>query len=286
MPTPTQNLAQHAVAEKIYRQVRAVLNAEGIEHLVLKGPHLASVAYEKPWERGFNDLDLLVRAGEFERAVDALVDSGFSRREPPRGRQATIAAAYDRNLLAPDGSVVEVHRAFAPYRLYPLDYDALFERAVDFRFGGTPARGLSAADLLVHLVIHAAKSQFALIESKHVRDVAAVVNSMALDWPLFREQTARAGCRSAAWVLLGAGARAQGAAVPDEILSALRPGPVRRWWIDRWIARNRFPMLRRTRFPKPLRRILLAPVLADRIGQVLRAAVRFAGVRGKDWVNG
>ena len=278
-------LATHVVAERIYAMVRRVLDAEGVEHLVLKGPHLAAVAYEQPWQRGFNDLDILVKQDQFDQALEALTAAGFSLRPPPPGRAATIAAAYDRNLLAPDGSVVEIHRGLSPHELYPVDYDGLFARARSFSFGRTPARGLSPEDLLLHLVIHAAKSQFWLIEQKHLQDIEVLVSSHELDWPAFMERADRAGCRRAAWVMLDASNRLCGAAIPLMVLDELRPARLVRWWLNRWLARDRFPMIRHPRLPKWLRKALLVPVLVDRLPTAIRASSVHGLIRVRDLVG-
>jgi len=280
--TAVHTLAQHAVAEHMYRKIRVAFGEAGIEHLILKGPHLTAIAYVKPWERGFNDLDILVREQDFETAVSTLVDAGFSFPEPKLNRKATAESTYDRSLLAPSGSVVEIHRAFAPHGLYALDYDGLFDRARDFRFGSTPARGLAPEDLLVHLVIHAAKSQFSLIERKHIRDVKVLVEAQEPDWDTFLQRAGEADCRRAAWVMFSAGVKVHGAKVPERVLKALRPGLILRWWIDLWLTRGRFPVLRFRRMPKPLRRILLAPALCDRPWQLLKATARFGVVRARD----
>ncbi len=102
------------------------MGARGIDHLLLKGPHLGAIVYDEVWERDYGDLDVLVRPGQFQDAVLALLDNGFSRRVGPAGREATMASTYDRGLVSPLGWLVELHRAFCPYDLYPVDYEALF----------------------------------------------------------------------------------------------------------------------------------------------------------------
>lgn len=279
----SRRLARHVLAARIYRRLHEALEAAGVDHLVLKGPHLAAMFYQRPWHRGYNDLDILVRPAEFELALDALVQAGFRMKPGGSPRQATRAAAYDRELNSDDGSVVELHRDLSPYRLYALDQDGLFERAVAFKFDQIPAKGLSPEDLLVHLVIHAAKSQFSLIERKHLRDIRVLLAAEAIDWAVFERRAAAAGCRYAAWFFLQASGNLENAQLPEETMAALSPGWISRGWAGLWLDFKSFPLLRYSGLPKILRRLLLAPALVDRTGQIVSAGARFFRTRMSDY---
>lgn len=282
---PAQAAARQLVAEATYRAVARVLGPLGIDHLLLKGPHLGALIYDEAWQRDYGDLDLLVREGQFQDAVSALLHGGFTLKEPPAGREATIAASYDRGMVSPHGWLVELHRALAPYGLYRVDYEGLFARAVPFRFGGVTARGLAVDDLLLHLVIHAAKSKFRTIEPKHVRDVALLVARQSIEWGTFLTRAGEAGCRTAAWVLLSAAVRIQGAAVPDGVLRRLRPSLVCRWWLGRWLTWERFPLFRWPWLPVWLSRLMVAPAIFDGFWHGTACALRYAWVRIRDVIG-
>jgi hypothetical protein len=68
---------------RLFTQLRdavASLNAVGIEPVLLKGAALwLSLGRPDPFDRMFNDLDLLVRPEEAERAAAGLVAAGFAR---------------------------------------------------------------------------------------------------------------------------------------------------------------------------------------------------------------
>ncbi len=253
----------HLVAEAAYRIITGVLGARGIDHLLLKGPHLGAMVYDAAWERDYGDLDVLVRAGQFQDALAALLDNGFSLKACPAGREATMESYYNRGLVSPHGWLVELHRTFCAYELYPVDYEALFCRAVPFRFGQVTAMGLAPEDLLLHLVVHAAKSQFRIIEPKHVRDVALLVARQPIEWETFLRRAGEAGCRTGAWVLLSAAVNSDGAPVPGEVLDRLRPSLARRWWLGRWLTWEGFPLFRWPWLPWWLSRLMVAPALVD-----------------------
>ena len=282
MASAVRVMAGHLAAEAAYRIIHRVLGARGIEHLVLKGPHLGAMVYDAVWERGYGDLDVLVRPGQFQDALLGLLDNGFSLKAGPARRGATIDSSYNRGLVSPLGWLVELHRAFCAYDLYPVDYEALFSRAVPFRFGQVEALGLAPEDLLLHLVIHAAKSQYRTLEPKHVRDVTLLVAHQPMHWEPFLMRARESRCRTAAWVLLSAAVKIHDAQVPDEVLRRLRPSWVWRWWLGRWLTMERFPLFRRPGLPLWLGRLLVAPAVVDGFWHGVASGLRFASLRLRD----
>lgn len=275
-------LTGQLVAQAAYRIIKRVMDSRGLDQVLLKGPHLGAIVYDKAWERSYGDLDVLVHPDQFQLAVLALLDNGFSRRVGPAGREATMSASYDRGLRSPVGWLVELHRALCPYNLYPVDYEALFTRAVPFRFGQEPAFGLALEDLVVHLVIHAAKSQFRIIQPKHLRDVALLVERQPIQWETFLSRCREAGCRTAAWVMLKAVVKIHGAEVPDEVLHRLRPSLALRWWLGRWLTLEQFPLFRWPWLPLWLDRLMVAPAIVDGFWHGMASGLRFLSVRVRD----
>ena len=285
MSPTAQVLGEQLLAEAAYRDLASILADRGVDHLVLKGPHLGATVYDDPSQRAYCDLDVLVRARQFEEALAALIAGGFRFSAPMSRRSATRAFGNDRNVISPHGWLVDVHRALAPHGQYPLDTEALFSRAEPFLFGQVTARGLSPEDLLLHLVIHAAKSQFRLIEPKHVRDVALLVARRPIQWEMFERLAREAGCSAAAWVWLSAATKIFGAPISEDVLQRIRPSVLRRWWLGLWVTRDRFPLQRRPGLPGWLRRLLLAPALIDDFRQGAASGYRFAMVRIGDLIG-
>ncbi len=278
-------LARHMMAESVYGRFADALAPLAIEHLVLKGPHLASIAYPRPEDRDFVDLDVLVRPEAVEPATEALVGAGFEREVISAERMATADAAYDRTFFSPQGFTVEVHHALAPHGMYALDTGELFLRAVPFRFGRRQARGLSVEDLLLHLVIHAAKSHFRHLEPKHLRDVRELVAHQPIDWGVFVARVTEVGARTAAWIFLSAAAAVESAEVPGHVLRELRPSKARRLWLRPWLRPRSFPLLRRSELPMWLARLVISPGMMDGVRQSARSVARFSAVRLRDAIG-
>ncbi len=275
-------LTGQLVAQAAYRIIKRVMDSRGLEQVLLKGPHLGAIVYDKAWERSYGDLDVLVRPVQFQEALAALVENGFSLEAGPADRSATIESYYNRALISPHGWRVELHRAYCAYNLYSIDYEALFSRAVSFRFGQEPALGLALEDLLVHLVIHAAKSKFRTIQPKHVRDVALLVARQPIQWEIFLTRCREAGCCRAACVMLTAATKIHGAVIPDEVLRRLRPSLALRWWLGLWLTMEHFPLFRWPWLPLWLGRLIVAPVIVDGFWHGMASGLRFLSVRVRD----
>jgi hypothetical protein len=288
--TATMSPAQLVVggqllAEAAYKELSHELNSYGIDHLLLKGPHLGAAIYGDSSQRPYGDLDVLVPAQQFDEAVAALAGCGFSPKGPLAGRSATWASAYNQQHVSPHGWLVELHRELAPHGQYSIDYRGLFSRAEAFRIGRVWARGLSTEDLLLHLVIHAAKTAFADIEPKHVEDVAVIVARRGVRWDVFGERSRSAGCSVASWVLFSAAVKIHGAQIPEDVLSQYRPTALRRWWLGVWFTQEQFPIFRRPGFPAALRRVLVSPGVIDSFWHGIGCGCRYTILRFRDLIG-
>ena len=270
----TQVVAGHMAAEAAYGEVRRLLDSRGIECIVLKGPHLNAEYYGSTPPREYTDLDLLIRPGQFEDAVSSLMSGGFTPIKGPEGR-------YVRGFNSPQGWPVELHRAFESYGLFRVDYEALFERSTNFQFGAESAKGLAREDLLLHLVMHAAKSHFRQIGRKHIDDIALVVKR-PIRWEVVLERAREFRCSAASWIFLSAAAYISAADIPPGILGQLQPSWLRRKWLGLWLTKKTYPMFRWRHLPVWLGRLAVLPAIVDRLRDGLSGALRFALVRASD----
>ena len=270
----TQVVAGHMAAEAAYREVRPMLDSRGIECIVLKGPHLNAEYYGSTPPREYTDLDLLIRPGQFEDAVSSLMSGGFTPIKGPEGR-------YVRGFNSPQGWPVELHRAFESYGLFRVDYEALFERSTNFQFGAESAKGLAREDLLLHLVMHAAKSHFRQIGRKHIDDIALVVKR-PIRWEVVLERAREFRCSSASWICLSASSLICHADVPLGVLEQLQPSLPRRKWLSLWLTCETYPVFKWMHLPVWIGRIVVLPAIVDRLYDGVFSASRFARV----WATG
>ena len=190
-----------------------LLTQADVETRILKGTAVAHLDYSNPSLRSFIDLDILLRAEDFDRAVRTLVAAGFIRRlsEPRPG----FDQRFDKGttLVGAAGYELDLHRTFVlgPWGLL-VDLNDLWDRGEEVVIGGRPLRALSRYNRLLHACYHAALGDWPL-RLGSLRDVAemtlsgdrdaAVVRTLAAHW---RAEAVVAAAVADAWRLLGIGA--------------------------------------------------------------------------------
>jgi hypothetical protein len=270
---------QQLRAEATFRKVKEILEKKGIDVILLKGPHLGSTIYDSPKARLYGDLDILVRPRNFEAAATMLLENDF---QPIAFDQFAPEVQRDFKhweYRSPWGVTVELHRWLSGHDRFYVDGGGLFERAEPFCFGATPALGLGKEDLLMHLCLHMGTSYFQVIERKHVLDIALLIKKKQIDWPVFLSRAKRSGAMAIAYYALTAARLQEGAEVAEDVLKALRPGFVRRRWLEKYVDVRTFPIYR---FPehsiKEIKKNLLLPLM-DKPGQWIKFIRRMVVVK-------
>lgn len=190
----------------------ALLAAQGIAAVVLKGPWLAWYAYPAAAERPSRDIDLLVPQDRAVEAFALLERAGFVQDEPSSRPLDQVAreAKHMPPQVAADGCRVELHMhawepaGEMPWAMPPTDA-GLLARAGPVS-PDDPCRYPDPADMLAHLVIHAAYSHRFNVGPLLLPDIDYLLRYRQPDssafWPAFW-QRAEAGhyARGAAVVL-------------------------------------------------------------------------------------
>ena len=275
--------AQQLRAEITFKKIKEILAEKNIEVIVLKGPYLGSTVYDSPKERLYGDLDILVLPDNFEMAADLLLANNFQPFAYDTYAPETQSDFKHWEFTSPWGVVVELHRWLSGHDRYPLDNEGLFARAEKFVFGETPATGLGAEDLLLHLCLHMGASFFSLIEPKHVLDIALLTRKRQLNWDVFVERCLKFRLPTIVYYALLAAKEQQNGLIPELVFLSLRPGWLRRRWLDRYLRPGTFPIYR---FPEQrltqIKIRLLLPLI-DRLSDWPRYLLRLGRVYGKSF---
>ena len=169
------------------------------------------------------DVDVLVGAADFERAAEKLASEGFRRREDP-GRPATLASADSWILISPRGTFLDLHRAVARRRVFPVDHDALLARCIPGRLPGE--HWLDAADELQLSCLHHQKHSLR-VKLVQIVDAAILAGDGRPDWDRLVSDARAWRTAHATWIGLGWVRAIDRTRVPDAVFESLRPGPVR-----------------------------------------------------------
>jgi hypothetical protein len=250
--------------EKALQEIDRTLNEAGIEYTVIKGTANRLVLYENPALRVCFDADILVHPTDRIRAAKALKNIGFQPRPYPRtiGHQVVLS----RSDLD-----IDLHwRLLRDGRLREEDTAEILGRRV--RTHGIWM--LSAEDTLYLFLVHPAFAKHLAARNlglHRVLDILHFLRAEAADWTRVKVRLKSNGVTTAAWATLSwVALLAPNKLRPglDSLLSDLRPGPLRRAWIELWLKNN---WSQKTEDMHWLRLAAFSPLLHDSTGDIWRA---------------
>lgn len=173
------------IIEELRRLLR-VFDEHDISVIPIKGPILA-LNYPDIALRSFNDLDLVVRPQDIERATAALNRLGYHRhRTLTADKEAFLLAKHNQRAFADSAGrlTIELHwklfceeksRAFPSARMYEKLTTCVLPR------GDRPVHVLSAENTLLYLCVHAALSMYERVN--WITDIAVHLRANSqLDW--------------------------------------------------------------------------------------------------------
>jgi hypothetical protein len=212
------------------RRLRAELSAAGAQVIPLKGGDFAARLYKPASLRSFVDVDLLVRAGDWERVIATMSRLGFAEHKTELKHAVGYSERTWEHPSVP-GAMIEVHddlvnsptvRGGVSVRLEDLPT----ERASDQSLRATPA------GLLIIAAVHAAASH-SFDKVQHLCDLAQIVRGRAgnIDEAVVRECAKKTGAGLSVAVALDLMARAFNERAAADLLSRLNM----KW--PRWLTR-------------------------------------------------
>jgi hypothetical protein len=182
----------------------AALERAGVETIVLKGSLFAASLYGNPAYKKMNDVDLLVRFADAERALATLRAEGFRGVGELFGEKEISARSHhappyvSEDLACVIGPHWGLCSPLAPWR---PDLDGIWERKAPVEVAGARAWRMSWEDNLLHLCIHLPFFKIGLRELADVYNVALFAEP-GIDWPRFDALVARWRAEDAAYRVL------------------------------------------------------------------------------------
>ena len=170
--------------------VHKLLHEAGIDHLFLKGSYLVPFAYPELGLRPMRDIDVLVARDRALEAFGLLTGAGYTTDGESSAHPEAFLAQRKHlpRLITPQGRVaVEVHtRLSANERLTQgktsIEFDDLIGTSVQRNLNGRLIRFTGAADLLVHLCVHAAYEHQFDNGPLTLCDIKWLVTTSDIDW--------------------------------------------------------------------------------------------------------
>lgn len=270
-------------------RVSVVLRKAGIEHLFLKGIALLASGAADPGIRPTSDIDLLVRPGDAEDAMEILHGAGLAPTVPEvrrvlreRSEAPWVSTGAWPPGLAPQ---LDLHVAIPYARIHPAVGRTAPVESWLWDGAGAATVGIpapAAPEHLVLLVLHAAMHLPLEFRGKWLLDLARVAGDERMAWDDVAALLERSGARGVGWMLLSEARDALGAPVPAPFLAGLRPAAVARA-SRRIVSLERLLALGRA-FPSVAAGRLWRAAVDDEPASQLRGAVR-AWVPTDEWLR-
>jgi hypothetical protein len=213
-------LARQVVVLQALRGVDRALRGAGVEFLVLKGPVLAEVVYDRGGRRFYEDLDILVRTTDFAPALEALEARGATVSDP--------GWPYARDELAGEvrlTSGVDLHWHFVyedwARAQLSIAMNDVIDRARRTVVSGVDVLTLDPIDNLVYIALHAC------IEGGDrlmwLKDVEQAVLNDRPQWDAVVDRAFEWSANLHLGTMLLRSRRLLNTPVPDDVIHALIP---------------------------------------------------------------
>ncbi|MBM3166611.1 MAG: nucleotidyltransferase family protein [Chloroflexi bacterium] len=214
---------------RLYHELAKVLKTlqnDGIPVIALKGACLAEVVYGNIALRPMGDVDLLVRRTDLSRVEEKLLEMGYGSPEHPSIEEQCEKAQHLVGFTKPEAILIEIHWTIeTPTSPFKVDVDGLWKRARPATIAGVKVLVLSPEDLILHLCLHGSlhhKFRFGL---KPFCDIAETIRHYwdEMDWEQVQLRAHQWGVSKCVYLTLYLARELLKAAVPDEVLEALKP---------------------------------------------------------------
>lgn len=222
-----QTALHHLLVVGALSDVGRALDAADVAWVAMKGPIVAGILYPDAGDRSYADLDLLVVRRDFPRAMAILEEFGYR----PAIKNWALAEEMLAGQLTMSGPAVhidlhwELHYSSDDRRPFGFVPEEMVARSRSVDAAGLRAPTFDAPDTLITLAFHAARSGgHRLLWLKDIERSLAI-DRPDLDAVVRRSRAYR--CGPAVGVVLDRARSILGADVPDEILRALTPAPLR-----------------------------------------------------------
>ncbi|MEN6320511.1 MAG: nucleotidyltransferase family protein, partial [Syntrophaceae bacterium] len=208
------------------RLLLSKLKAESIPLILLKGIVLSNTIYENISLREMNDIDVLARPEHLERITDILVEMGYRPFQPICVDVAMQVGHHLPRLIKKEHAGFEIHwNLTEPGKLYHINPQGLWERAVPVQIAGCQTFTLSPEDMLLHLCLHTSYLHQFTFGLRPFYDIAETVDhsGSALDWQTVVGRAYDQGWQRGVYLALRLAVELADASVPVDILEWFQP---------------------------------------------------------------
>jgi len=218
--------------ERRFHEVAAlleVLNAAGIETMILKGAALALLYYRDLGLRSMGDVDILIRPHDVANAIGTLIELGWERTGPmPHALTETyLNARHGINLSNDRIAKLDLHWHVMGETCGPGEDDWFWSGAIRAAVRGVETHAMNPTDQLFHVCAHEARWTPTPLP-RWIVDVMMILRASDddIDWDRFISHTRRLGLVLPVREVLEQVVEVVDSPIPSSVLSDLRRLPL------------------------------------------------------------
>lgn len=166
-----------------------IFNDHDIEHILLKGSHLAEKVYHNSVLRPMCDIDILIRKVDFIFIYETLKEHGYVSSKPDNYNTELIALNKHYPGLLKEGCLpVELH--WDVHRQYDYkNIEKIWTRTENAFQGNLKTKILSPEELLIHICVHKGCDDNFLSSVLLLNDIKEILSNLKIDWEKLKEFT-------------------------------------------------------------------------------------------------
>jgi hypothetical protein len=186
--------ANHVTATRVLEIVVKGFESRGIDVLAVKGVVTSHLLYKDPSERPMGDVDVRIRAQDFERSAQVAKDLGWQvmQWKPAYGAFVLVVEGL--------GVSVDVESVIGAPGLCSLSIAEMLGRATR-GVGGTDVRVPEIHDHAVVLAVNVFKDKFTMAAEWALEDTRRIVEAPGFDEARFVARVRRAKVASIVWIV-------------------------------------------------------------------------------------
>lgn len=211
---------------KHYDELNKILGSfkkEGIDVVVLKGAALAEAVYQDISLRGFNDIDILVRKNDLNRAKNVAIAGGYAL-EKIHSPEAYMEK-FGYNLHYIKDITLEIHwnisRRIGNEQYIKIDIDEVWNNAIPLKISNDDSKMLSPEDQLIHLSIHLASHNYDRLI--WFCDISEIIRHYDIKWEKLIQNARKYRTKAYVYYTLYFTSELFGVKVPSRVLQEIRP---------------------------------------------------------------
>lgn len=219
---------RYLLRQEAVRHVASALAKANIPGLLIKGYGIAKSAYEQPWQRDMADVDILVSASTWDKAIHQLRDQLGAANVPILpGRPLSRRWLGEQGLkvhVGPATILVEIHNSIDKVAPRPIPFEELYPRALPDEEISGALRIPDREDQLLLTAAHLGNSHF-----QHERGWNDLINLMnqGFRWRVVLERSKRYRLNTCLYFCL-CGLRLRGVVIDPWLVRQIEPSRLRR----------------------------------------------------------